>query len=117
MSGRSLLCIARPSRGRPRRNLDATKRLTPARSLQAPAMNLVWWQQPKRRMSTSSTRMGRLRVVFIDHVARYSGGEIAMLRILPSLAEHVDVHVIFGETGPLVDRLRQDRISAEVLPL
>ena len=59
----------------------------------------------------------RLRVVFVDHVARLSGGEIALLRMLPSLAEKVDVHVILGEEGPLVERLRADGISVEVMPL
>jgi glycosyltransferase involved in cell wall biosynthesis len=59
----------------------------------------------------------RLRVVFVDHVARLSGGEIAMLRLLPALAEHVDVHVILGEEGPLVARLRDRGIGVEVMPL
>ncbi len=53
----------------------------------------------------------RLRVVFVDHVARLSGGEIAMLRLLPALAEHVDVHVVLGEDGPLVQRLRDAGIA------
>ncbi len=42
----------------------------------------------------------RPRVVFVDHVARLSGGEIALLRLLPALARDVDVHVILGEDGP-----------------
>jgi glycosyltransferase involved in cell wall biosynthesis len=59
----------------------------------------------------------RLHVVFLDHVARLSGGEIALLRLLPTLAQHVDVTVILGEDGPLVERLRQQDITVEVLPL
>jgi glycosyltransferase involved in cell wall biosynthesis len=59
----------------------------------------------------------RLRVVFVDHVARLSGGEIALLRVLPELSRHVEATVILGEDGPLVDRLRAERISVEVLPL
>ena len=57
------------------------------------------------------------RVVFVDHLARLSGGEIALLRLLPALANHVDVHVVLGEDGPLVSRLREAGITTEVLPL
>jgi glycosyltransferase involved in cell wall biosynthesis len=59
----------------------------------------------------------RTRVVFVDHVARLSGGEIALMRLLPALARDVDVHVILGEEGPLVDRLRSADIRTDVLPL
>ncbi len=59
----------------------------------------------------------RLRVVFVDHVARLSGGEIALLRLLPALAADVDVHVVLGEEGPLVARLRERGIDTEVMPL
>ncbi len=59
----------------------------------------------------------RLRVVFVDHVARLSGGEIALLRLLPALSQKVDVHVILGEEGPLVSRLRSLGIAVEVMPL
>ncbi len=57
------------------------------------------------------------RVVYLDHVARMSGGEIALARVLPSLAGVIDPHVILGEDGPLVDRLRQSGISVEVIPM
>jgi glycosyltransferase involved in cell wall biosynthesis len=50
-------------------------------------------------------------------VARLSGGEIALLRVLPALRQDVDVHVILGEDGPLADRLRSAEISVEVLPI
>lgn len=56
----------------------------------------------------------RLRVLYLDHCARLSGGELALLRLLPSL--DVDAHVILGEAGPLVDKLRQAGVSVEVLP-
>ncbi len=58
----------------------------------------------------------RMRVVFIDHVAQLSGGEIALLRLLPHLDE-VDPHVILAEDGPLADRLRSAGITTEVLSL
>jgi glycosyltransferase involved in cell wall biosynthesis len=58
----------------------------------------------------------RLRVVYLDHVARLSGGEIALLRLLPHL-RRVNAHVILGEEGPLAARLAQAGISVEVLPI
>jgi glycosyltransferase involved in cell wall biosynthesis len=70
---------------------------------------------PSKQLSVSRDR--RLRVVFIDHVARLSGGEIALLRLLPELSKHVDVTVLLGEDGPLLDRLRGHGIVAEVIPL
>lgn len=57
----------------------------------------------------------RLRVVYLDHVARLSGAELALLRLLPAM--DVDAHVIVAEDGPLVARLRAAGISVEVLPM
>ena len=68
-------------------------------------------------MTLDAPHARRPRVVFVDHVARLSGGEIALLRLLPVLAGEVDVHVVLGEEGPLVERLRAHGISVEVLPL
>lgn len=59
----------------------------------------------------------RPRIVFVDHIARLSGGEIALLRLLPALAVHVDIHVILGEDGPLRARLEELGLEAEVLAL
>jgi glycosyltransferase involved in cell wall biosynthesis len=59
----------------------------------------------------------RPRVVFLDHVARMSGGEIALLRLLGVLRDRVDAYVILGEEGPLADRLRELGIPVEVLLL
>ncbi len=56
----------------------------------------------------------RLRVVYLDHVARLSGGEIAILRLLPHL-RGVHAHVILGEDGLLATRLQEAGISVEVL--
>jgi len=58
----------------------------------------------------------RMRVVYLDHVAQLSGGEIALLRLLPHLDE-VEPHVILAEDGPLADELVQAGISTEVLPM
>lgn len=56
------------------------------------------------------------RIVYIDHCARLSGGELALLRLLQAL-EAVDAHVILGEEGPLVRRLIDAGISVEVRPM
>jgi glycosyltransferase involved in cell wall biosynthesis len=58
----------------------------------------------------------RVRVVFLDHVARLSGGEIALMRLLTHF-QNVNPHVILGEDGPLADRLAQAGVSVEVLPI
>ncbi|MEX2586900.1 MAG: glycosyltransferase family 4 protein [Actinomycetota bacterium] len=58
----------------------------------------------------------KLRVVFLDHCAELSGGELAMLRLLPAL-EGVDPHVILAEDGPLAAKLTQAGISVEVLAM
>ncbi|MEA2494876.1 MAG: hypothetical protein QOJ29_2787, partial [Thermoleophilaceae bacterium] len=57
-----------------------------------------------------------LRVVVLDHVAQLSGGEIALLRLLPHLKD-VDVNVVLAEDGPLVGRLHREGISVQVLAL
>jgi glycosyltransferase involved in cell wall biosynthesis len=64
----------------------------------------------------AGSREQRLRVVYLDHVARLSGGEIALLRLLSHL-RRVNAHVILGEEGPLAARLAQAGISVEVLPI
>ncbi len=58
----------------------------------------------------------RLSVVYLGHVARLSGGELALLRLLPHLPD-VDAHVILGEDGPLAARLRAIPVHVEILPL
>lgn len=69
-----------------------------------------------RRLVGGGTSEARLRVVYLDHVARLSGGEIALLRLLPHL-RRVNAHVILGEEGPLAARLARAGISVEVLPI
>ncbi len=58
----------------------------------------------------------RLRVVYLDHVAELSGGEIAILRLVPHLTD-VDPHFILAQDGPFADALTLAGISAEVLPM
>jgi glycosyltransferase involved in cell wall biosynthesis len=68
------------------------------------------------RRLAAGRREQRLRVVYLDHVARLSGGEIALMRLLTRF-QNVDPHVILGEDGPLADRLQQAGVSVEVLPI
>jgi glycosyltransferase involved in cell wall biosynthesis len=58
----------------------------------------------------------RLKVVYIGHVAQLSGGEIALLRLLPHL-DRVRPHVLLAEDGPLVGSLHLAGISVEILRL
>lgn len=58
---------------------------------------------------------GPFRILFINHVARLSGGEIALERILAALGGSVTAFVILGEDGPLVERLRAVGAHVEVI--
>lgn len=57
-----------------------------------------------------------LSVVYLDHCAKLSGGELALSRLLPALPG-VDAHVILGEHGPLEALLRNGGATVEVLEL
>ncbi len=91
---------------------DAMRRVATQRSWDANAAATL----DVARDAVARRRDGRIRVVYVDHVARLSGAELALLRLLPSL-ERVDAHVVLGEDGPLVGRLRAAGVSVEVLPL
>jgi glycosyltransferase involved in cell wall biosynthesis len=58
----------------------------------------------------------RARVVYLDHCAELSGGELALATTLRAL-RRVDAHVILAQDGPLVSLLTQAGISVEVLPM
>jgi glycosyltransferase involved in cell wall biosynthesis len=57
------------------------------------------------------------RVVFVNHCARLSGGELALERLLRALGDAVEAHVVLGEAGPLLARLERAGVATEVLPL
>ncbi len=84
------------------------------------AEQFSWQRAVERHLELyERARVGRaksgLKVVFLDHTARLSGGELALLRLLPAL--DVDAHVIMAEDGPLVAKLTAAGISVEVLPM
>lgn len=70
--------------------------------------------RPKRVKTTWGRQ--RIRVVYLDHCAALSGGELALCRLVSAL-DGVDPHVILAEGGPLVHKLRDAGISVEVLPM
>ena len=58
-----------------------------------------------------------LRVVVVGHTAQLSGGELAISRLIASITDAVDVHVVLAEYGPLVDVLKRAGATVEVLPM
>ncbi|MFB5267045.1 glycosyltransferase family 4 protein [Paenibacillus enshidis] len=58
-----------------------------------------------------------LKVAYIDHTARWSGGEVALYNILTHIGEHIDPLVILAEEGDLADRLRQKSIDVRIVPM
>jgi glycosyltransferase involved in cell wall biosynthesis len=55
--------------------------------------------------------------LYLDHVARLSGAEIALVRFLEAAGPELDATVILAEDGELVEPLRATGASVEVLPL
>lgn len=56
-------------------------------------------------------------VLFLDHTARASGGEIALTRLLAAIREDIRPLVVLGEDGPLVDLLTGMGVETLVVPL
>lgn len=59
---------------------------------------------------------GPVRVVYLTHVARLSGAEIGLLRLVGALRS-VEATVLLAEDGPLAGALREAGARVEVLPL
>jgi len=99
---------------------DRTEPLPGRAACRAITEDLGWDDVARRHAEIYRELLGgherRLRVVYLDHVAELSGGELALARLLPALTE-VDAHVILAQDGPLVGRLRGAGISVEVLAL
>jgi glycosyltransferase involved in cell wall biosynthesis len=64
----------------------------------------------------ASVRASRRKVVYVDHCADLSGGQIALCRLVEALTG-VDPHVILAVDGPLRQRLEDAGIQVEVLAL
>ncbi len=82
---------ARRSRALAARLLGAARASCPAREQRVPTPSASWSTARRappralRRALARRERDARPRVVYLDHVARLSGGEIALLRLLPHL--------------------------------
>jgi glycosyltransferase involved in cell wall biosynthesis len=57
-----------------------------------------------------------IRVLYLDHCARWSGAEIALARLVPSLPD-AEVEVVLAEHGPLEERLRAQGAHVGVIPM
>jgi glycosyltransferase involved in cell wall biosynthesis len=57
-----------------------------------------------------------IRVLYVDHCARWSGAEIALARLAPSLPD-AEVVVVLAEHGPLEARLRAGGATVGVVPM
>lgn len=60
--------------------------------------------------------MTPIRVLYVDHCARWSGAEIALARLAPSLPD-AEVEVVLAEHGPLEARLRAAGATVAVVPM
>jgi PAS domain S-box-containing protein len=69
-------------------------------------------------VSASHSGGNAIPILYLDHTARLSGGEIALVRLLGSV-DRSKIHpiVLLAEQGPLVDRLVASGIETHVLPL
>lgn len=60
----------------------------------------------------------QLRVCYLDHTAKLSGGEIALARLLETIdLKAIDPWVILAEDGSLAERLRATGIRVDIVPL
>lgn len=58
------------------------------------------------------------RILYLDHTARLSGGELALSRLLVALdKERIEPVVVLAEEGPLAATLRSEGIETHVFPL
>ena len=77
--------------------------------------HLSLYESVCRRRSGATSH--RPRVLYLDHTAALSGGELALLRTLAAEESRVESHVILGAHGPLAERLTSAGVSVEVSPL
>lgn len=56
-----------------------------------------------------------MRIALVSHVARPSGAEIVLERLAAELVREHEVHVLFFEDGPMVERLTRMGARVEVL--
>jgi glycosyltransferase involved in cell wall biosynthesis len=62
-------------------------------------------------------QMRRQKVLFFDHTAAMSGGEVALLNLVTNLTQQIEPVVVLGEDGTLRERLTAAGVETHVLPL
>jgi glycosyltransferase involved in cell wall biosynthesis len=63
-------------------------------------------------------RTAPIRVLYLDHTAQLSGGELALARLVAALdRRRVEPIVVLAEAGPLAELLLRHSIETHVLPL
>lgn len=55
--------------------------------------------------------------LFLDHCAAWSGGEIALTRLVEALGDDIKAHVVLAEGGPLAARLSGSGVDVRVMAL
>ncbi|MBC8140557.1 MAG: glycosyltransferase family 4 protein [Armatimonadetes bacterium] len=62
--------------------------------------------------------MAKKTILYVDHTARWSGGEISLGRLLSALNPELFRPVVaLAEEGPLADRLREMTIAVHIVPM
>lgn len=60
----------------------------------------------------------RTRILYVDHTAKMSGGEIALLNLMVHLdLQHFDPLVVLSEDGPMREKLEEAGIETHILPI
>ena len=59
-----------------------------------------------------------VNVLYLNHASQLGGAEFALSRLIEAMNRHeVRARVLFAETGPAVDLMRQQGIDVDVIPL
>ncbi|MHB8185478.1 MAG: glycosyltransferase family 4 protein [Dermatophilaceae bacterium] len=115
----SLIVPAEDPAALSRRLIEAAQgQLSSRASCRAHAEGFGWADVARAHARLYEEVSGRrpMRVVYLDHTAVLSGGELALARLLPAL-DGVEPHVILADNGPLAGRLQDAGVSVEVLAM
>lgn len=61
--------------------------------------------------------VARLRVLFVDHETRLSGGERDLVELVTALGHRIDAHVALPADGPLAAALRDAGATVHIVPM
>ena len=78
------------------------------------ALEVFMTASPRKNSPNNSPK----NILYVDHTAKLGGGEIALLNLIRALDPgKFRAHVVLGEDGPLVEKLRAAGIETTILPL